>query len=284
MIVSSGQDTASALDYFSTLMRWNPNSPSRKFTAQTWDVELFGYHNMPVILGELQDKEAFSLDSGIRVLDMPIKMPDQGWAITPDVLQFYEAIQRASYHEQLINPFYDSCYCYITVDQKPVEPGKSQRRPGWHSDAYITDEQGTQLDVVPENAAYLHQMEGQLVDRTYVASDAMPTRFLPGPFPLHNVDPNDCEAVQASFDEMAQGQIPVTYPDYALLCLDPYDVHAAVANTTDETLSRTFVKIAFSLHQYNREGNTHNHLFDYEWEMIPREPGKRSHRHAAEKM
>lgn len=267
--------------YFDYLESLNDDIPNRKLGAQGWDVDYFSYVNMPIVLGELHNQQTFSQNSGIRVLDMPIRIPGQGWGIPFELWRFYEALRRASFHEYMVNPFYNSCYCYITVDQKPVEPGKSQRRPGWHSDAFLTDEQGTQLDVVPENEYYVRQMKGQLVDRTYVVSDGTPTQFLPGPFPLDNLDPNDCQAVQASFDDMAEGQTPITFPDYTLLCLDPYDVHAAAPNMSNQTLSRTFVKIAFSLHKYNREGNTHNDLFDYNWEMIPREPGKRSHRHAS---
>ena len=34
--------------------------------------------------------------------------------------------------------------------------------------------------------------------------------------------------------------------------------------------ARTFIKVSFSDQKYNLKGNTHNYLFDYEWDMIDR--------------
>ena len=64
-----------------------------------------------------------------------------------------------------------------------MQPNKTQRRPGYHSDAYETEE-------TDSGAA-----EGKTADNTYVVYDAIPTHFQPGPFPLAGVvDPEDCSA------------------------------------------------------------------------------------------
>lgn len=91
-----------------------------------------------------------------------------------------------------------------------------------------------------------------------------------------------CDPVLAEFDRIAATQEPVTYPPKTLLCIDPYDVHRAAFNPLDHPIERTFVKIAFSDHRYNREGNTPNPLLPVDWPMVPRDPGRRAHRWSQE--
>lgn len=252
------------------------------FVARTWDLDYFKMENLPIVVGTLEAQLYFTVSRGVRVLDMPIKMPGTDIRFgNGDIAAIaQEAVLMAAIHETAVAPGgIDDYYCYITIDQKPVSPFKSQRRPGWHSDAYIVDDEGVQLDVIPENKEHIEKHLGRLVDRTYICYDILPTKFLPGPFPLDGIDANDCDEVLASFDEMAAGQDPITYPPYTVLCLDPYDVHAAATNPTMGKMQRTFIKISFSKERFNREGNTHNDAFDYKWTMVPR-ADHREHRYA----
>src|SRR3989344_3102009 len=254
----------------------NPDQdPITLFNEETWDIRRFSEGNhLPVKLGDIANRTEFSEQCGIRVLDMPIYIPGQGWAIPENLSQFKEAIEMAAIHEAVVNPDIDDYYVYITVDQKTVVPGKTQRRAGWHSDAYITDETGRQLDVKAENAVDIKRQDGRLVDRTYIASDGLPTWFLPGPFPIEG-DPQDCDQVLNNFDKMAEGQEPITYPSYMLSVLDPYDVHTSAPNLTGEEVKRTFIKISFSKQIYNREVNTRNPLLEYNWVMVSADKSKR---------
>lgn len=248
----------------------NPSQSEEKlFTARKWTVEKFEEENLPVVIGELKNKQAFSEQRGMRILDLPIKMPGQGWKIPEELEQFKEIIAMSVDQERMLNPKFDDDYfVYIIIDQKTVVPGENQRRAGYHSDAFVTGE--TEVEIDGEEAA-------RLVDRTYLAFDDLATGFLPGPFPV-DVDPEDCEGVLETFKKRAEGKTPVLYPPYTVLRLDPYDVHSSRTNETAAPIIRTFVKISFSRSVYNREGNDINPHFRYNWSMVPRDPKKRAHR------
>lgn len=245
------------------------------FTMKTWDVSAFGEPHLPVTVAALPDPEAFSAQRGLRILDMAIYMPGQGWAVPQELKQFTDTVMLAYRHERMINPNISRNYVYITVDQKRVEPQTTQRRPGYHSDAYETEETG---DAV----------EGRTADNTYIVYDAIPTHFQPGPFPLVGVvDPEDCAAVLAYFDALSEGKPPVHYPLHTMVKLTPFDVHTPALNETDKPVDRTFVKIAFSEKPYNLVGNRINDtpgadgkpLLDYSgWEWVGRDPVSRNHR------
>lgn len=247
--------------------------PNVHLHMQDWNVAEFDKPHLPVVVGELSDKAAFSAQKGIRILDMAVRMPKQGWAIPEELKQYKESIKKAWDHEQMINPDIDDYYVYVTVDQKLVLPHKSQRRPGYHSDAFETSE-----------TTDAHAK----VDHTYIAFDKLSTLFQPGPFPLNgHVDPEDCAAVLKYFDQMAEGKPPITYPPHTMVKLTPYDIHTPDMNQTDETIERTFIKISFSKKPYNLIGNRINDtpdkngkpILDYSgWEWVPRDPHARNHR------
>jgi hypothetical protein len=257
-----------------------------------WDLRYFAEPNLPSVVARL-DRDAFSArgKTPIRVLDMPIKLPNDqmpGHAVmqlTPEVMQFHDAVSQAFFAESALRRI-DDLYVYLTVDQKPVPPEGFQRRPGWHSDGFLTGYRGEQLDVVAENAKHMIELAGTPVDHTYVAYDCLGTWFHPGPWALGDKTARErlgeCETALRTFAEVVNENpwVVRTYPVYTLLRLDPYDVHAAQRHQGPEPLNRTFVKIAFSVHRYNREGNTRNPLLEYDWPMVPRIPGRREHRFA----
>lgn len=250
----------------------NPDIDPRKLNSvMKWDVSEFARPSLPAILGELQDKAAYSQQKGIRVLDMALRLAGQGWAIPEEFAQFSEAIKLAVEHERSINPDFDSKYnVYITIDQKRVLPGKTQRRAGYHSDAYVTSE--TTIDN-PE--------EEKTADNTYVIADALPTWYQPGPFPLDGIDPENCDEVLRHFDKLSEGKPPVTFPPHTLIKMTPYDIHTPATNLTDEVITRTFIKIQFSKERYNLIGNTINPNLSYdEWTWVPRDLNIRNHRNS----
>ncbi|MCH9621999.1 MAG: hypothetical protein S4CHLAM20_14330 [Chlamydiia bacterium] len=244
------------------LKELNPNySPQELFSQKIWDIDYYNKVNFPVIVGELEDKRAFSSQlkgHGLRFLDLPIHMPKQGWRIPPQLEQFKEVIAKAVLCEKLINPTFEkTCYVYITVDQGIVEPHVSQRRSGWHGDSYRKiDTRKTSLKIP--------------VDHVYVVADCCPTLFVPGPFSLNSIDPENIDEVLTTFSSIANTQEAITYPNYTLLKMDPYCVHDAGINKTDHALHRTFVKISISQSKYCKLGNAHNQLFVYDWPMVPR--------------
>lgn len=240
----------------------NEHNSERIWEKLNWDIRYYDRENLPIVIGEIEDKKTFSkkLDGkGLRFLDLPIHMPGQGWRIPQELEQFKEVISKAVGHERILNPFFEKdYYVYMTVDQGIVPPYKTQRRAGWHADSY------RKINTTKNKIVNVP------VDHIYVIYDCCPTPFLKGPFSLNYVDPEDVEAVNSAFSVQAKNQIEICYPEYTLLRMDPYCVHDAGMNKTTESLHRTFVKISISKVKYAHLGNATNHLFTYDWPMIPR--------------
>ena len=237
-------------------------------TRKVWDVSEFANVNLPEVVGKV-DPATFAQFNGIRVLDMPIHMPKQGWAIPKELAQFIEPIQLAIQSEMEFGELEDY-YVYITVDQKVVHEGKTGRRAGAHSDAYI-ESAGAQVDLTHKTADVIAN-EGGEVSHTYVICDKFSTEFFDVPFPLTNTS---CEGSLKTFDEIADASPAVTYDPFTLLRMDPYVVHRCVICT--ETTERTFVKISVSRKRYARKGNTVNKAFTYDWHLSARFPSERNH-------
>lgn len=233
-----------------------------------WDIEEFNKTNLPKILEGRVNKIKFSKNNNIRVLDLPIHIPGQGWKIPENLSQFNHVVEIMRKHEEKYGM--EDHYVYITVDQKVVSQGETGRRAGAHSDAYI-ERENVQVDVIAENHDIIEK-ETDEVSHTYVVSDVFPTEFFEEKFPLKQVD---CEGSMKTFNEIVESAKPITYPDYTILKLDPYVIHrSAIA---DMTKMRTFVKVSFSKKKYSRKGNTVNPEFDYNWEIKGRSKHERNH-------
>jgi hypothetical protein len=233
-----------------------------------WNINEFNKINLPEVVSGSVNKLKFSKNNQIRVLDLPIHIPGQGWKIPDYLEQFKHVIDIVVEFEKS----YDmtNYYTYITVDQKIVQKGNTGRRAGAHSDAYI-ERDNTQVDVVSENHDIIEKEKDE-VSHTYVITDKFSTEFFKERFPLIKVD---CNSSMRTFNEIAENAEVVTYPEYAILKLDPYVIHrSAIA---DITTFRTFVKISFSKKKYSRTGNTVNSEFDYNWKIKDRDDNTRNH-------
>ena len=240
-----------------------------------WTLDHFRKVNLPVVVGSLRGTSTFSAPMGMRgVLDMPIYMPSQGWKVPIILQQFLEMVILATQHEAKVNSSWADGYVYLTVDQKPAMPGIPHRRAGFHGDGFVPDRDGIQQDITSENVKILRQMECLPAERTYICCDMLPTAFVPGPFTVP-MDIAEHEALPI-FDEEAKNMPVITYGEYNVLCLTPFDIHASVPNNTGDVLDRTFCKVSFSRFQFNREGNTRNIMFDYNWQMKSRDTDKRN--------
>lgn len=238
---------------------------------KVWNIEEFNKVNLPEVIGSITNRNRFSEFNRTRVLDLPIHMPGQGWKIPSEINNFLEPIKLAAKAESRFGDFLNTHYVYVTIDQKVVQAGKTGRRAGAHSDAYIeVDEE--QLDLIAENADAIAK-EKQEVSHTYVIADQVPTEFFNAKFPL--VDSSCNGGSLKTFDEIAEKAEIITYPGYTLLRMDPYVVHRSALVT--ETMERTFMKISFSRKKYARKGNTVNPGFEYDWELTARSPDKRNH-------
>lgn len=246
------------------LVELNPELDHRELLATPmWDIATYERVNRPAIVGWIPDaaRGAMSTPRGDRVQDLPFLMPGQGYRLPAMLEPYLDAIRIAIETERAINDDFaaheDAYHAYITVDQKRVPPHRTQRRQGFHGDAFLT----------PENADL---SRAALTENTYLVCDALPTELKPGPFDIADVYP-DIPACLARFDELAAGQPTLTMPPYAVVRITPFHVHSPAVNHSDAALDRTFVKITFSRERFNREGNAINDLFRYDtWFWVPR--------------
>ena len=139
-------------------------------------------------------------------------------------------------------------YVYLTAKRMYATKHYKGNRAGWHSDGFLTD------------------------DVSYIWYDSHPTEFAIQQF---EITP-DCDVSLKEFEEQVDIDKIVTYPNKHLLALDQSVIHRV--SESDEEGMRTFVKINVSKDKYNLKGNSHNYLFDYNWEMLDRQV-ERNHPH-----
>lgn len=249
--------------YIQRLLQNNKNHNKQDILMRKqWNINYFDQSNYPLIIHEIKDKISFSKFNnnghGIRFLDLPISMPDEGWHIPVELEQFSEMIQQVIKHEKILDPdFEKKYYVYITIDQKHmVKPMEAQRRKGWHSDSFLKH----------------NNDDGQRpVDHIYIAYDSCPTPFSPGPFSLKDICTKSMPMVLNKFKEATEGIGQIYYPEYHILRIDPYCVHDVGINQSNIDVSRTFVKISVSPRRYHKLGNLRNPMFRYDWPLIPRD-------------
>jgi len=130
-------------------------------------------------------------------------------------------------------------YMYLTIKYMYQIGGCSFNRSGWHSDGFMTD------------------------DINYIWYDSAPTIFNTSKF---NLTQDDILSMK-EMDEQALPENDVVFPEKHLLRLDQFNIHKV---NTDYSGMRLFVKVSFSKEKYDLEGNSHNYLMDYDWQMRPR--------------
>ena len=167
---------------------------------------------------------------------LPIKMNHQSyllkWGLPKNLHWMYPLHNQITYD--------DNDYVYLTAKRSYATPDNKGNRKGWHTDGFMSE------------------------DINYIWYDCIPTEFAIQEFSLtedHNISMREME-------EQVDIRNIVTYPNRHLLKLTPENVHR-VSESNMEGF-RTFVKISVSKHKYNLKGNSHNYLFDYEWDMQER--------------
>lgn len=223
-----------------------------------WDVKKFLIPRRPITLGKLTEEEQklFSQKGIPRTLDMPIKFPGSNFRIPQTFEQFIPVIQRIADFEKAINPnCFDEYYCYMTIDQGLVKPDTLQREAPCHVDGF-------------QGARWTPKVR---INHTYVVGDSIPTSYYIQPFDFSHLD----EAKHNFFWEMNK-IVAETNAQYAwqpesneINLIDAYTVHRG-SEATQETL-RTWMRLSFEVRKFDRLGNAHNPLFQYDWEMVPRD-------------
>jgi hypothetical protein len=227
-----------------------------------WDLDRFLTPRRPVSLGVLDDAETavFAAPEAVRVLDLPIQMPDEATARLPRALQqFAGVIQRILDVEAAVNPRPREYYAYLTIDQRWVAPGTLHREAPCHVDGF-------------QGARWQPKCR---INHSYTVSDLLPTAYYVQPFDLRALD----EAKHDFFWEM-NAQVADTNEAHRyqplpreITLMDAYSVHRGVENDRAEPVFRTWLRLSFEERRrvFDRLGNAHNPCFDYAWPMVDRD-------------
>lgn len=227
---------------------------------RTWNQAEFLRPRRPVSLGVLDrgELEAFTRPGVPRVLDMPIKFPDNTEYRLPRALaQLAPTLQRVIDVEHAVNPEHAEYHAYLTVDQGWVEPDSLHREAPCHVDGF--------------QGARWHPR--CLTNHSYTVSDVLPTAYYVQSFDFTGLD----ERVHDYFWEM-NAQVADTRGAHAwwpapgeVTLMDCYCVHRGVE--ASRRTFRTWMRLSFEERRriFDRLGNAHNPLFDYAWKMVERD-------------
>lgn len=224
--------------------------------GQVWDVNYAWRERSPWVVNHWKEPLPLNQSDVVlpSVVDLPIKMPGSGEYRLPREFACLEKLLRyLSSIEHQINPRVNQDYhAYLTVDTREVKAGTTQRSPGAHVDGF----QGDRIQPkVP-------------VDHSFLLSTGLPTLFHQQPFEVSSLDPRHDDFF-LEFQRQLDPRKTRTYPDQTILFIDPYVVHSAAVASVD--CQRTFVRLSFSVRQFDRLGNGINPLFDYHWKMVSRD-------------
>lgn len=169
---------------------------------------------------------------------LPIKMPGTGEAKFEDRLHPLLPLLFEVFWRERVG--LEKKYVYLTVKHQFHPKGHHHNRPGWHSDGFGTN------------------------DVNYIWSNNTPTEFC---IQDYDVSEDDSTSLK-QFELQSKPENIVTYPDNTLIRLTPENIHRIGLKKEDGP--RCFVKISVSERQYRLAGNSHNYLFDYDWDLQQR--------------
>lgn len=223
-----------------------------------WDLEKFKKARRPLSVAHMPAHvmASFSKPGMPRILDMPIKFPGTEYRVPQEFVQLFSVLKIIADHRAALHvPGDDEFYAYLTVDQGWVEPGVLQREAPCHVDGF----QGARWDPKVR------------LNHTYTMGDAVPTTYYEQPFDFTLLD----EKTHNFFWEMnrivaaTKSRHAVTPQNGELTLMDAYCVHRG--SPAPERLYRTWIRLSFEVRKFDRLGNAHNPMFDYDWEMVPRD-------------
>jgi hypothetical protein len=212
--------------------------------SQPFARERFSITRKPVKVGEIDvDTMNTTLAS---CLDMLVKVPGRDVVLpSPYRGTFVEEVlaRAVTFEDEILSGWRDTHYVYLTMDQRPLVPGKTHRNAGWHFD-------GMQGARYPEKLDACHQ---------YVVSSVLPTEYSSQPVDAKDLDElrhNWFIELGAQVDPDGDGFITGNPGD--IMLMSAYQLHRSPRAPEGSDITRTFVRIDFSLKQQDRLGNTLN--------------------------
>jgi hypothetical protein len=175
---------------------------------------------------------------------MVIKMRG-GKIVLPDFLKTkIEKVLKLvlDYENKLVD--IDEYFCYLTINQGEVKKGKAQRNPGAHFD-------GMQGKMYPKKLKICHQ---------YLVSNCNPTIYYKGGFDFSKLNEREDNFFRECDRQKKAGE---QIKENLLYFQSAYQVHESPV--TEKNINRTFIRIEFSLKEFNRIGNSLNPKVNTGW-------------------
>lgn len=224
------------------------SSPILEAIHTPFTVDGFSGARTPLVIGRAVLAD---LPEKISIADMPVKWPGLGYRVPVELMGLRGLLSQCAATEAAINPRADDYFAYLTLQRAVVHQGGVKRGEGAHSDSV----QGPRIQ--PKVA----------IEHGYTATDRDPTRFFTHGFDLTGLDP-DKDWLNTAFEAQANRSQSVRFNPGEIVLFDAYTIHEAVPAAA--TGMRTFVRLIYSVRQFDRLGNTVNSLFDYNWNFRPR--------------
>lgn len=239
--------------------KWSKKIDTNHFIIKTvhraFDKNLYYFPHTPIVVDDVYNVAKFSRRSNLRVLDMPIKFPRSEYKIPKELNQFDEIISKIISFEHTINPFIDQYYAYLTIDQGEVEKNTFQRNPGCHVDGF----QGNRVK------------EKRPINRSYIVYDDVSPIFYAQNFKTSHLN-EKTDDFFLSFDEQADETNAITFDPYQIILMNAFTVHKSAKS--ERFVYRTFIRLSYDTMIFDRFGNTHNPMFQYNWNMVSRDTKK----------
>ncbi len=209
----------------------------------------------PISIGYIEDKKIFSKPNLMhQPQNIPIKMPFSEYRLPTELKQFEEAVRKITNYWHSINERYaDYYYCYLSVAQSKVPPNCYQRRGHIHSDGFQS------YWLTPKLFS----------DFTFIVSDTAITEFFLKGFEVSSLDPSKHNYFKYFAKKMDIKSLKYREP-YEIMAMDAYTLHKATRNESNVALSRTFVRVMYSVIRWNGWGNSVNPMFEYSWPRVER--------------
>lgn len=212
--------------------------------SNVFDIDYLKYTREPIIVSPF----AFPTFTDLRVNHYLIKSNNS------DVFQFGQL------KDNSITDFVKTCiskcqemnlntfdrYCYITIDQKKVQPGQSQRDFGWHID-------GLQGDEVANK---------ELADFQFIWADQTPTKFCTQVFNVSGLDVS-VHNVFNWLGKQVEDQFCYILNKNTIYLMNSYHVHTATR--ADVETYRKFVRLSFTLTPITSVKMTKNDTIEYNY-------------------
>lgn len=224
-----------------------------------WNLDKFHQTRTPIKVDTLNqyERELMDIKNDIRILDMPIKFPDSNeFRIPEELRQFIPIFQKIINIEYSINNRMSEYYCYLSVAQNVVRQGTLHREAPCHVDGF-------------QGALWNPKVE---INHTYTVENGIPTTFYNQPFDFSLLDDKKHNFFWEMNRQVAltNSQYAHTFDPYDIVLMNAYNVHRG-SECQEKEKYRTWIRLSFEKRIFNRLGNTHNPMFEYNWNMIPRD-------------